>query len=628
MPRSPYGAAAYEVLQQKLLGSVIFHLLFVAGLLLLFQLSPSRLLRLDVFSGLSWAWIGASLVVFLQTCPVFVLKLVSKSPERTVLSRRLAASLLLHVAVFAASASYVFRSYIRLVDPVRATKAWYYPDGAQLPARLSERYFFVALSAGWVGLCYAVFFVLADRNRVAFPAIQRLGGKLPGISLKATLVQCGRAVLGYQAAFWLLYAVFGGLLFSAYGSASDWILWLFVDLRYEPSSWDTLLDVRLLAELVAAGTLAAACWEVADSLYDGCMSEAIPASDGTRDPIGLLTTGLVEKDQSYRYVAFLELGRVVRFSAPGRADIFADVDSDPTKWSRILKECVFVIQELAVAAEERLSSGKPKEPASDKPQAKVTRLPTFRAGNLSDSITPLRNIQLRPLPTTPTQKPRNLLGAFTRALGSDGQTTPGPQRTATDPRSPIVQVPSILRPHGDKPAAADEVASPTTPVAGPAKDTAAGSLAAPSLFDRVRISPVGQAVLKSDLYRSFKAWEDRNASLAVAARSQLTIAAIRLICDLATFSYTEDNYGLVQRDMPLILESLLRCLVALERLQIETRPSPGPFLEKHERDIKTVVEALKTGLYQIATTFYENLRHFNLSPKVKEQLQGYVDMAR
>ena len=130
-------------------------------------------------------------------------------------------------------------------------------------------------------------------------------------------------------------------------------------LRYDHSTWEPLLDLRFLFALFVSGTFAVSCWEAADRIFDRDFGEAIAASEGKPDPNAHLVTGLTRDNSPFvRYLAFLELHRCVRFSGERRADIFADVDSNPTKWSRILQECVFVIQEMAIAAEERVEAGK------------------------------------------------------------------------------------------------------------------------------------------------------------------------------------------------------------------------------------------------------------------------------
>lgn len=133
----------------------------------------------------------------------------------------------------------------------------------------------------------------------------------------------------------------------------------FFSLRYDHSSWEPLLDVGFLFTLFVAGTLCVTCWEAADRIFDRDFTETVDASEGKPDPNAHLVTGLTRDNPPYiRYLAFLELHRAVRFRPDRRGDIFADVDSNPTKWSRVLQECIFVIQETAIAAEERLEAGR------------------------------------------------------------------------------------------------------------------------------------------------------------------------------------------------------------------------------------------------------------------------------
>jgi hypothetical protein len=69
-----------------------------------------------------------------------------------------------------------------------------------------------------------------------------------------------------------------------------------------------------------------------------------------------------------------------------------------------------------------------------------------------------------------------------------------------------------------------------------------------------------------------------------------------VICDLAAFSFTEDSFGLVQKDLPLTLEALVRCQAAMSRMRSQKpRILPAGSTDGYERDVVSVVESTFDG---------------------------------
>lgn len=125
---------------------------------------------------------------------------------------------------------------------------------------------------------------------------------------------------------------------------------IYSSLRYDASSYDSLLSPPYLLALLLGATLALTCWELASKIFDRDFSVAISAS--SLHNVATLLTGLSKDNSSFiRYLAFLELQRTVRYSPDARGDVFGDLDPAGGKWGRIRSECLGVIEEAAVAAE-------------------------------------------------------------------------------------------------------------------------------------------------------------------------------------------------------------------------------------------------------------------------------------
>ena len=141
-----------------------------------------------------------------------------------------------------------------------------------------------------------------------------------------------------------------------------------------------------------------------------------------------------------------------------------------------------------------------------------------------------------------------------------------------------------------------------------------------------------------------------------------------MLCDLVCRSLTEDRYGVVQRDIPKILEALLSFLNAIEEYQTEINKLRVPLtpediqqlpvkeLTQRERVASEVERAgevlsevsdgahsptshaistltapsrvaIKTGVSQIARAFGDKLAAFKFPPRLAHKLQGFVDYA-
>lgn len=120
------------------------------------------------------------------------------------------------------------------------------------------------------------------------------------------------------------------------------------------------------------------------------------------------------------------------------------------------------------------------------------------------------------------------------------------------------------------------------------------------------------------------------------------------LCSFTCASLTEDRYGVVQRDIPRILEALLSFLGAIEEYQkelntlhpIPTSPEDIQKLSpKESADIAEVTievtkagdvlsevsDVLKDGVVRIVRTFGDKLAAFKFPPRIARQLQGFID---
>jgi len=121
---------------------------------------------------------------------------------------------------------------------------------------------------------------------------------------------------------------------------------------------------------------------------------------------------------------------------------------------------------------------------------------------------------------------------------------------------------------------------------------------------------------------------------------------VQVLSHLACASLKEDRYGVVQRDLPKILEAFLSFLGALEDCRAEivkacpTHEDIAALTGKDQEDkvrllqeitqavepLDQLQDALRVGVEEIVGTFGETLSAFKFPPRIARRLQGYVNM--
>ncbi|EGI69334.1 PREDICTED: nucleoporin NDC1 [Acromyrmex echinatior] len=108
---------------------------------------------------------------------------------------------------------------------------------------------------------------------------------------------------------------------------------------------------------------------------------------------------------------------------------------------------------------------------------------------------------------------------------------------------------------------------------------------------------------------------------------QLVIWAAEAISSLTVFSLSEDSYGIVQKDVPVIINTLLSVKQALDKLS-----KSAMLARKMQADDKLIREiftslrsAIKRSLYRIVTNFEPYINDLSLELSIIEQLQGFLN---
>ncbi|KAL0959063.1 hypothetical protein HGRIS_014363 [Hohenbuehelia grisea] len=379
-------------------------------------------------------------------------------------------------------------------------------------------------------------------------------------------------------------------------------------------------------------------WDFTEMLFDAYVSQPVNVGHASADPMLTLVSGALSPDQSFKQHALLELTHLAEQQSPAararRSAFFADQKYSPSLWSTLLKEGL-----LTLGKDYQLFLRRGVPPAPPAPQAApAPKQPT------ADPFpsTPKKLIQ-KPIFQASRQSP--IRGAID-ALASDG-----PLAQAVDAGADAAHIPELFR------SVAGAVGSPK-PVAAAKEEAKKVADVGKGLVSRAR------AGLGANVYGAVSAYAPRSVNVAVEGwrtwwtkdrlgkvaegclpNRDLDVLIIEVLSHLTCASLTEDQYGVVQRDIPKILEAFLSFLSAIEEYQVElnalyTPPHPDKRLTIQEleesetlraevaaaSDVLSVVgDALKDGVARIVRTFGDKLFAFKFPARTGAKLQGFMD---
>lgn len=110
------------------------------------------------------------------------------------------------------------------------------------------------------------------------------------------------------------------------------------------------------------------------------------------------------------------------------------------------------------------------------------------------------------------------------------------------------------------------------------------------------------------------------------AQCQPVIWAIQGLSCLAAASFKEDRYGVVQKDLPAIITSLLQLKQALDRLQKVGNYKRSQKYEHHNMKMKAALRsAVKRSLYTVCIAFGDYVKDLPLTKEVQQQIQHFLN---
>ncbi|SZF05795.1 unnamed protein product [Blumeria hordei] len=366
------------------------------------------------------------------------------------------------------------------------------------------------------------------------------------------------------------------------------IFWILPRSNSMPTTWP--FHWSLLWKTTTSGFLLVMLWEtgnLAFSVYSSQepLKNGLPITHESRDPIGSLLTGLRANKFQTRVFAFWELVNISRKFKSQRKSIFEDIDrSGGSSWSQIRDACLNVITEMM----DRINDyEKPITPpiTTNEDIPSLPRLSEPLRDSLLVSGDIFQNNQSSS--TTSKELARNISKfAKSRRQFMQTETRTGDNRLAQG---------SVDGFFVEK----------------------QRQLMSKSGFDDL-IRSWATRVLQTNLGRPFRQeYRQRIATVVLGTPYGdvgVIIDAIESIANLTVCSLTEDQYGNVQRDVKLIIQTFVSAITTLDRFKSSMgRHWTDTMSNQISPEVDQIIFALCSGLSDVLEAFKNYIEDVGLS---------------
>ncbi|KAG0379103.1 Nucleoporin NDC1 [Mortierella sp. AD032] len=462
--------------------------------------------------------------------------------------------------------------------------------------QINERYILTRIFSIIFGVVYGVRHLINQKDWLAFPEIQlSTVDYIFNNYWKQVVSNAGEFSLRITGAFWIVYNIVLSRLLvnSAMRFVADDILYHAP--QYGPRWYSLGLAIRLLLTSFSISVFL----ESVHLVCDHFLAKRMNVSGGSIDPNACLISGLkvdgsnTTPETLLTYHAFQELAHLAGHSPARRRDIFNDAGSSPSSWTQISSHCIALLNKAAKR---------------------------------------INTVPAKPSPA----------GATVASSGGLGTTV----RRRLPPGQGGAFESNIFRPSKHdhffdnlKGLSTEDILAQSRAVA--AKDATKASLA---VTPKERLELVAFHWVSNKVKELALKYPDLQKHLSVIPEKEilrstddfhLILWAFQSLARLVAASYNEDSYGLVQKDIPKVLESMLELLMTLESFLLTEAGSAkfrsNPYSAQINAQRLTIVrsyailQALKTAIYQIVVTFRGQLGEFTLASAYANRLKHFVD---
>ncbi|KAG0230846.1 Nucleoporin NDC1 [Actinomortierella wolfii] len=467
--------------------------------------------------------------------------------------------------------------------------------------QVNERYIMTRVFAAVLGFLYGFWRLWNQKDWLTFPTVQVSMRTALTTNLRkifSTAVKDSFVIVG---GFWFIYNIFLSRLTVriAMSFVSEEIL--NQSTKYGPRWYHLGFFLRIVFNTIVIRVF----FEAINALSDYVLTKRLNVVTTSIDPNACLVSGLKgsanlsNTDQFLRLHAFQELVQAARYDPQRRVDIFTDAQSQPSAWKQIADECVGVLKQ-ATSRISRLTGRSGKS-------ASIASAAVNEALAASSKVSLLRDSNI----TVRRRLPPEQGGALEMNIFKPSKST----SFLDTLKGPSTE--EILEEQRKK-AGADNSVRKMPGLAVQHPEIAAFTWLSARMRALLLRYPAFQATLnKMPDSRTLENAED----------FQLNIWAFQALAHLVRASFTEDQVGVVQRDIPAVLEAMLGLLLALEaylqREPVSYDEQSDDALSVHVR-MHVLTEGLKTAIYQIVEVFHWQLEEFMLSDKSTDRLRYFL----
>ncbi|MCJ1414619.1 hypothetical protein MMC32_000946 [Xylographa parallela] len=346
--------------------------------------------------------------------------------------------------------------------------------------------------------------------------------------------------------------------------------------------------IGLILRSLTAGLMLLCIWEFSNIAFGAYVAQAPlkngqPLTTDSRDPNGSLLNGLKSKKEIPRTFAFWELLYITQHVTTRKNSIFSEIDrAGGATWAQVLNVSLVTIQAIS----SRISDFEhPRSSAilsGQQTQNKVEELPRLAP--------PIKYGNVLSSPNQPKggrEKLESTVGSITKSYGQSGQVS-----------SPI------------SPRAKQAIAFARDKLLTSDQKNAINPASLKSVFFDYVNQLLSTPIIGAPFRQTFKRRICRAVLGSPYSQLNPTICAIDSVANLALASLREDQFGTVNKDLPLMIRTFANTIQSVERI-IQQMPIHWTDTEFQERDgdgrrieeIELVLEHLRWGLRQLLQDF-------------------------
>ncbi|MCJ1392234.1 hypothetical protein MMC18_005101 [Xylographa bjoerkii] len=346
--------------------------------------------------------------------------------------------------------------------------------------------------------------------------------------------------------------------------------------------------IGLILRSFVAGLMLLCIWEFSNAAFSAYVAQeplknGQPLTTDSRDPNGSLLNGLRSKKEIPKTFAFWELLYITQRYTIRKNSIFSEIDrAGGATWAQVLNTSLATIQVITsrIIDFEHPRTSAPQ--AAQQPQQKVERLPRI--------VPPIKYGNVISSPSEPTGSREILESTISSMARSHGQSAP-----ISSPISPRAKRAIVYA--RDKLLTTDQI-------------NAINPAGLKSLLSNYVNQFLSTPIIGAPFRQTFERRICRVVLGSPYSQLNITVSAIDSVANLALASLREDQFGTVNKDLPLIIRTFANAIQSVERI-IQQMPIHWTDTEFQERggegrrieEVEVILLHLRVYLRQLLQDF-------------------------